>query len=351
MSALADRWPALGALPRVHLTDTPTPVTRLHALSDERDAELWAKRDDRTSALYGGNKARKLELLLGEARERGARSIVTLGALGSHHALSTSLHGAREGFDVHVVLGPQPFTAHVEEILRAQVASGATIHRARTQADALVRAAAIHARLRLAGRRPFLIPHGGSSVTGSIAYVEAGYELAVQIDEGRLPEPSSLYVPHGSGGTVAGIAVGLAAAGLPCSVRAVRVVDRAVANRAALRLLVRGVVDRLRGLDDRFPDVADVAMGHIEIDGSQLGRGYGHATEATTSATAEASRDRLTLEPTYTAKAFAAFVAGAHRGTRALFWHTLSAVAPPAFAPSIPRWAERYRTAASASGT
>src|SRR5690606_27778358 len=103
----------------VRLTELPTPVEPLPALSRWAGAELWIKRDDRTAARYGGNKVRKLEYVLGEAFAKEADTLVTSGAAGSHHALATALFGAEQGFAVHVVLMPQRYSAHVEEQLRA----------------------------------------------------------------------------------------------------------------------------------------------------------------------------------------------------------------------------------------
>ncbi|MDP9149111.1 MAG: pyridoxal-phosphate dependent enzyme, partial [Myxococcota bacterium] len=104
----------------------PTPVERV-ALSFVRpsdEAELWIKRDDRTHEVVGGNKVRKLEWLLADARSRGARRLVTAGAAGSHHVLATTYFGRREGFDVEAVLVPQPRTAHVVDVLRASLGLG-----------------------------------------------------------------------------------------------------------------------------------------------------------------------------------------------------------------------------------
>src|SRR5271165_3657520 len=101
----------------------PTPVERLDELSGQ-ESSLWVKRDDRTNEIYGGNKVRKLEWLLADARARGARRVVTVGAVGSHHVLATTYFGTKEGFEVEAILVPQPATAHALEVLRADLGLG-----------------------------------------------------------------------------------------------------------------------------------------------------------------------------------------------------------------------------------
>ncbi len=187
---LAERWPGLASLPHIPLADLPTAVEPV-ALTGS-GPPIYVKRDDRTHPVYGGNKVRKLEMLLGEARRRGADALITTGALGSHHVLATSIFGAREGFAVHAVLAPQPFTDHVEENLRADLAAGATLYPARSRSAVAARMVEVAARVRWGGRHPYLIGPGGSSPVGAVAFVEAGLELAVQIDEGILPEPRAI---------------------------------------------------------------------------------------------------------------------------------------------------------------
>src|SRR5688572_11236327 len=94
----------------------PTPVFLAEALSD-RTVELWVKNDGKSADLYGGNKVRKLELLLADARAKGARRIVTAGAAGSHHVLATSIYAKRLGLPTVAVLCPQPYNEHSESML------------------------------------------------------------------------------------------------------------------------------------------------------------------------------------------------------------------------------------------
>ena len=327
VTTLAERWTGLAAVPRIALATLPTPVERLAQVSERANAEVWVKRDDLTSPSYGGNKVRKLEYLLGAARAAGADTLITVDALGSHHVLTTSIFDAQQNFDVHAVLGPQPGTAHVLEGARCDLAAGATLHAVPTFALVPLAARALAVKLRLEGRTPYVIPAGGSSEVGALGYVEAGVELAAQLAARALPEPRAIHLALGTGGTVAGAAVGLAACGVTAEIVAVRVTDPALSNRVVLTHLVRRMVARLRALDPRFPDVADMALSRIRIEPRELGRGYGVATDAARFADGLARVDGLALETTYTAKTLAGLMrdaAGRAPRTPLLYWHTLS---------------------------
>lgn len=328
MTILSDRWRGLRNIPHIALAELPTPVERLDALSEHAGAEIWVKRDDVTAQRYGGNKVRKLEYVLGEAFAGEHDTLITSGAAGSHHALATALFGAEHGLKVHAVLMPQRYSAHAEEHLRALLVAGAEVHPARGGATVLPGVMALSARLRFRGRSPFVIPPGGSSVAGVIGHVEAGLELARQMEAGVLPEPEAVFVALGTGGTAAGLAVGLAAAGVTARVVGVRVVPRALANHTVLRSLVNRTVAHLRKLDNRFPDVSVLARRRLVIDHAEVGEGYGVPTSAGRNAARLAQEMAgIELEPTYTSKAFAATLRWAHGSMahrRVLYIHTLS---------------------------
>ncbi len=297
----------------------PTPVDRLSMLATDR-SDFWVKRDDRTNADYGGNKVRKLERLLPRAVAGGARRIVTVGAAGSHHVLATAYFGRKLGLEVEAVLVPQPDTPHVRDVLCASLAAG--LHAFPVTSWAAV-PFAVATRMRSGTA---FVPVGGSNVVGSMGYVDAARELAGQVRAGLLPEPEVCVVALGSGGTAAGLAAGLAAEGLATRVVAVCV--------AAPRWLVRASVHRLAAACARAAAVSPCASAaHLVIDERFLGRGYGHPTDVGIAATRVAADAGLLLDPTYTAKAFAAalWYVRARRAHTVLFWHTLSSA--PLLAP------------------
>jgi D-cysteine desulfhydrase len=349
VSLLSDRWPRLRALPKVPLLEGPTALEPAPLLGEALGAELWVKRDDRTAARYGGNKVRKLEHLLGAARAAGADTLLTIGAIGSHHVLATALYGRAQGFEVHAVMASQPASVHAEENARADLAAGAHLHPVRAFALVPAAIAAQTAKLRLLRRHPYFIPTGGSDRVGARGYVEMGLELAQQLVT-ELPgkDPDAIYVALGSGGTAVGLAVGLAAAGVMAPVVAVRVTPRPLVPRAFLEALARELVEDLRAADDRFPQIAGLAMENLVIDEDELGEGYARPTLGATDAIRLAhSEAGLELDATYTGKTFAALVKaarGARRGQRLLYVHTLSSapMAPllagaPPLSPALSR--------------
>ena len=197
-------------VPHLRLGTWPAPVQRLETLSEELGTEVWLKSEGRAGRLYGGNKVRKLEYLLADAVARGSQRVVTIGAYGSHHALATATYGRALGLEVDLVLYPQPVTAHVVDDLLASSATGATLLPSRNAVFAWLRAGW----RALTQPRTVSIPAGGSSPLGALGWVEAGLELAAQVEAGELPAPEWVFVPAGTCGTVSGLALGLELAGL-----------------------------------------------------------------------------------------------------------------------------------------
>jgi 1-aminocyclopropane-1-carboxylate deaminase/D-cysteine desulfhydrase-like pyridoxal-dependent ACC family enzyme len=305
----------------VTLGTYPTPVSPLEALS-RPGCSLWVKRDDLTSPIYGGNKVRKLERILADATARGARTLVTVGAAGSHHVLATAVFGRQAGLSVRAVLVPQPRTEHAARVLRAALAQGLHATPASSYLDAAWRAAA-----QLPGRRRRYVPLGGSSVLGALGYVDAARELAAQVESGLLPEPDLVVVTLGSGGTVAGLAAGFALAGMKTRVLGVAIAEPAALLGLAARRLALQCVRREGGGPIRG------ALRKVVVDARWLGGGYGVPTREGEAATLSAAAAGLTLDPTYTAKTFAAALDAVERRAERtiLYWHTLSS------APLLPQ--------------
>jgi D-cysteine desulfhydrase len=297
----------------------PTPLTRCDELSNSR-VELWVKNDGLTHPLYGGNKVRRAEALIREAQRRGARRILTVGPVGSHHVLTMTLFAKAAGLDCAAVLIPQPRTEHVVETIRAALGQGLKPHATRSTVGipfALVSA-----------YRPgdYFVPPGGSNLIGARTYADAVEELKDQLLEGKLEAPDWIVMPFGSGGMVAGVAAGVVQHGLRSKVVGVQVVP-GIATRALCRRLFRQMV--------RDPSVARPPPGDVLVlDDSELGEGYGFATSAGEQAMRVAAKVGLQLDQAYTAKAFAYVLRllesakASHSSAtaiRVLYWHTLAA--------------------------
>jgi len=316
-------------LERVPLGEGPTPVRELTHLGEQRgQAPIWIKDDGAYSAL-GGNKARKLEWLLADARRRRKRTILTGGALGTNHGLVTALFARRLGMRTVLVLVPQPESAHVRRQLERIRATGAELHFPR----GVWRAYALAAWLML-GRAsppanlPYFLRPGGSVPLGCVGYVEAAIELSEQIRAGELPEPSHLVVALGSGGTAAGLLAGLRLAGLRSRLVCVLVNDLVRVDERTVARLARRTLRLLRKRGSSVREI-EVAAAEIEIERGWLGPGYGHSTPAADRATRLlGEREDIVLEPVYTAKAVAAMLDlnrhGAFGPGPLLYWHTYS---------------------------
>ncbi len=310
----------------------PTPVQPLERLSREVGGPaIWIKRDDLTSALYGGNKPRKLEFLLGDVRRRGSRAVVTFGVVGSHHALATAIHARPIGVDTTAVLVNGPLHPHAIENLRRTC-----LHATRTLyldwAHLPAVAGAIGGTFVGPINRPYLIPPGGSSPLGNLGYVSAALELAEQVRAGQMPRPDYVFVPAGSLGTLAGLVVGFALARLETWVVGIAVLGPPSVTTDRADRMVRRVRKRLI---EASPEVRRIGAGfeRFSLRFGSLGSGYGHATpEGAEAAQRLAAFEDIQLDATYTAKAMAGMLAHvaqpSFRGKTVLFWHTLNRAAP-----------------------
>ena len=334
-------WPRLAAnLSPVELGDFPTPVERMLGVEQAiGQVPMYVKRDDRSSSIYGGNKVRTLEVLFGRARALGAEEVVAVGAYGSNHAVATVLHAPRAGLRSGAVLFPQPPSAAALENLRVTAARSGWFR------------AVPHWSLlpwhmwRVRAPKRFVMVPGGATPEGALGYVAAAFELAGQVDRGELPSPSHIVVGVGSTCTSAGLLVGLTLAtragffgGRRPQLVSVRVTPWPVTGRFRILSLAERTSRHLAQLCQE-PSIALNARelnDHFRVDGSQLGRGYGHpsALGLETLALFQA-RHELLLDTTYSAKAAAGFLALA-RGKLPgplLFWSTKTTLPLPTLSP------------------
>lgn len=313
---LVDHFPALKDIPHVRLGTFPTPVEEV-GLADVVPSfrgRAWIKREDLSSTDVGGNKVRKLEYLLADALDRECRTVLTTGGIGSNHCLATAWWGPEVGLDVECVIFPHDATPTSRRTLRAICALGPRITYAPRDSFVPPVVAARYAALTLGGRSPYLVTPGGSTVRGTLGFVDAGLELARQVADGDLEEPDAVYCAYSSGGTAAGLAVGLQLGGLRSKVIGVRVYPAPLASDRAVRWLATRTHDRIaRRTNEPLPRFDP---GLLTAPGEHLGEGYASTTEAGVAAKEIAKDLGYELEPTYTAKAFAAFLdaAAAARG-------------------------------------
>ena len=341
---LASRFPGAASLPCAGIAVLPTPLDSLDGLARELGlGRLLVKRDDLTAPAYGGNKVRKLDYLLGKALAEGRTSVITYGAYGSNHALATAVYCRALGLEPHAVLSPQAIGPFAARTLRAHVGLGTILHSVDGWDGAAEGVAVSAALAERDGTRPFDIPMGGTNALGALGYVNAAIEVVDQVreinaavdasDPGDGLRPDVIYVAAGTIGTAIGLAIGLAAVGAPTRVVAVRVTPAEVASERIAVDLAEETLALLRTLDDSFPDLAYDDLS-FELREDWYEPGYGVVTPETLEAVELASKSGVSLETTYTGKAFAAMVAdaraGALAGSQVIFWDTYNSAPMPA---------------------
>jgi D-cysteine desulfhydrase len=328
---LFDIYPALGdRIPWRPLGTYPTPLVEFALPFSTPGTRLFIKRDDLASRLYGGNKVRKLEYLLAEAALLRRDSLITLGALGSNHALATALHGAALGFEVDLALYDQPVTPFVQRNFSGFLAAGARLHYGRTIPGALLLARRIHRRRIAEGRAPYFVMVGGTTRLGCFGHLSAALELGRQVADGIMPEPDVVYAPLGTSGTAAGLVVGLKLAGLRSRVAAVRVADAIAANSLVLRYLAQDLADFLHAADPSVPRLT-ITSQDFDVLPNYIGDGYGLPTAAGKDAIDTAAA-AVELDTTYTGKSFAAcldYCRNAPPDRVVLFWNTFNSAPVP----------------------
>lgn len=340
--ALAEALPAVaGRLPRLTLGQWPTPVEPCALRPD-----LWIKREDLSAPQYGGNKVRCLEPVLGRLVEQGAPRAVGTGAWGSNQALALAIHAGRHGLATGALLFPQPPSPAAADNLRSLLATDCAV----TLVPHIALFPLVWLRARAAGE--VVIPPGAAVPRGALGHVAAALEVAFAMRIGELPPVRHVVLAVGSTCTTAGLLVGLAAAeaiGLIArrpTVHAIRVTPWPVTAHRRIVTLALGAARMLSRLGG--PDVADRAAlaAALRVSGRQLGRGYGHATDAGRGAIA--AFDAVGgphLDTTYAGKAGAWLLDDAVTlDGPALFWATKSAVQPPRIDPETdPRVSPRAR--------
>ena len=308
-------------LPRAPLGVHPTPLHALPRLRDGLGGEgiaprLLIKRDDLNGVALGGNKLRKLEWLLADARAQGCDTLVTAGAAQSNHCRLTAAVAAMHGMACHLCLrGPEPQKHTGNLILDDWL--GARLHFAAPGTNVSSAMEPLADELRAAGRKPYVIPIGGSNAVGALGYALAARELAAQ-----CPETTHIVVATGSGGTQAGLEVGVRVAGLKAEVLGVGVAEPDTVSRTVdVAHLANAVAERLRLGLRLSPDEIDCPM-------DWMGPFYAAPTPACEAAMRTLARaEGIFTDPVYSGKAMAALLDWVRAGRFApsdtvVFWHT-----------------------------
>jgi len=292
--------------PRLRFAHLPTPLEPMLRLSQLLGGpRLWIKRDDCTGLSLGGNKTRKLEFLMADALERKADTIITQGATQSNHARQTAAIAAKLGLTCHILLenrtgyDDEPYTCNGNVLLDRLHA--ATVSQRPAVSNMAAEMDKVAAALRDDGKRPYVIPGGGSNAVGALGYVNAALELLSQANECGLVIDHVVHAT-GSAGTQAGLVTGLVALRAAIPVLGISVRASRDEQEAAVLKLARDTAEHL-GLGDIVCDQ------HVIANCDYVGDGYGIPTESAIEAISLVARtEGILLDPVYSGKAMAGLI-------------------------------------------
>ena len=325
----------LARFPRVRFFPSPTPLERLDNLSRQRGGPtIWLKRDDCTVVAGGGNKVRKLEFLAGEAVAQGADHLITQGAVQSNHVRQTAAVARRLGMTCSAILehridtNDRDYLESGNVLLDHLFGCALTYRPAGTDMQAAIEAEA--EQLRAAGKKPYVIPGGGSNRVGALGYVGCAQELLHQADEMGLRIDQVVHAT-GSAGTQAGLVVGLE--GINSGVHVLGIGVRAPRDRqeANVHKLAEATADYL-GIKGGISRTA------VEANCDYVGTGYGIPTDGMKEAVRLlAETEGVLLDPVYSGKGMAGLIdligKGKYsKGENIVFLHTGGAVGLFAYA-------------------
>jgi D-cysteine desulfhydrase family pyridoxal phosphate-dependent enzyme len=302
--------------PKLSFAHLPTPIEKLPRLSKLLGGpELLIKRDDQTGLAFGGNKTRKLEYLMASAVEEGANTVLSTGAAQSNHCRQTAAAAARCGLACTLVLvGPEPEQASanlfLDKILGAKIIWTEKSNRDETLQKAYDGAGA-------EGRKPYLIPYGGSNAVGAYGYYQAYRELH---DQMKNEMPDWIVFATSSGGTQAGLVVG---AGLDSHSKIFGISVDETEDQ-----LKENVISIVQDLAGHMGQGMELSENDILVNAEYTGEGYGIMNEKDLEAIhLFAANEGILLDPVYTGRAGAGLIDLVRngffkKGERVLFWHT-----------------------------
>ena len=302
-------------LPRLKIAHLPTPIENLPRLSAALGGpRLLVKRDDQTGLAFGGNKTRKLEFLLAEAKANGAKRLITAGAVQSNHCRQTAAAAARFGFDCTLVLAGEPpenpsANYLLDRLLGVDIVWGNWETRHQNLQD-------VFDQSWKAGQRPYLVPYGGSSPTGAASYAYALEEILTQD-----VNPDWIVFASSSGGTQAGLVAGGRIFDFGGQILGISIDE----SEADLKLLVASLATEVA---DRMGSEITFDTRDVLVNADYAKPGYGVLTERESEAVRLfAKYEGLLLDPVYTGRAAAGMIDLIRQGhfkpdETILFWHT-----------------------------
>lgn len=313
------------SIPYLPLIEKPTEVARLEKISKVfGHKELYIKREDQTDSIYGGNKVRNLEFVLGEAKHRKAKKVLTMAPLGSNFIAALAAQTKKVSLSAeveHFVMVKTPqILAHADFSLEL----GAKLNVHPGYSGMLVAASQI-AYSRMTDDETYYCPPGASYTTGALGHVSAALEFVEQINRGEVPKPDFIAVGAGTCGTIAGLTAGFKLAEVDIRVIGVRCVDAIVCNKIAVARLANSLLKKLGSEHIVYPH-------EITLFTSPLDKGYASPLQkAEELIQLFLTEENIELDTTYTSKVVAKLeeliTEGHFIGRKVLYWHTFSPAA------------------------
>lgn len=302
---------------KVPLGNFPTPL-RYIEIDSKRG--FWIKDEGCSHRSYGGNKVRKLEYLFNWVKRNNRHKLIVWGDTKSHTVEAVAILGRKCGFHVDAVMYCMPglhneFNAE-RNLIQRQINVSITSN---------MLSAYLLARFKSINSKSAYIPLGATTSYSTLGHVAAASEFVDQWKSTNMRWPKAIYLAMGSGGTVSGLAVGLALMGIPVKLNAVQTVNTSITNAHTMRKQIAGVL-RLLDLDAKL--AKSILSTYVEIDSRYLGKGYGDLTGASLSAVSRARFFGVNLEPVHTGKVMAAVLddIAPENDPAILYWHTHSDV-------------------------
>lgn len=302
-------------IPRIRFAHLPTQIEPLPRLEKALNGpHLLVKRDDQTGLAFGGNKTRKLEFLVAEAQAAGADTIITAGALQSNHCRQTAAAAARFGFGCILVLVGEPPAQVSGNLLLDDLLGARIIWTDKNRRDEILQATLDSARKQ--GKKPYLVPYGGSNSTGALGYTFAMEEF---VDQGIHAD--WVIFASSSGGTQAGLVLGARLFHFSGKILGISV-DEPQRN---LQIQVARLASET---SERLGPRIEFAADEVLVNADYAAPGYGVLTGAERDAIQLfAKNEGLLLDPVYTGRAAAGLLDLIRKGffrnnETVLFWHT-----------------------------
>jgi len=315
----------LAKFPRLRFAHLPTPLEPMTNLSRLLDGpNIWVKRDDCTGLAGGGNKTRKLEFLMADAEQQGADTIITQGAVQSNHARQTAAIAAKLGYECYLLLENRTGSDDPDFLANGNVLLD-DIYNARLSdfpagTDMNQEMLGLAEELRAAGKKPYIVPGGGSNRIGALGYVNAAYELVGQCNDQGLKVDHVVHAT-GSTGTQAGLVTGLTAIHSGIELMGISV-------RAPKEAQEENVYRLACETAEFIGSSAALNRSDVVANSDYVGEGYGIPTDGMIEAVEMTARhESILLDPVYSGKGMAGLIdlvrqGFYRRGENIVFIHT-----------------------------